>query len=68
MVAVTRRKGTIRMKKRFVAMKDGHWWSVVDLHTMKRVPCPLEYIRYYNSKKEAKLVAKALNSRCAFSD
>jgi len=47
--------------KRFAAMKDGHWWSVVDLQTMKRVPCPLDYIGHYHYKKDAQLAAKVLN-------
>ena len=49
--------------KRFYAMKDGYWWSVVDTQTMKRVQCPLEYLGYYHRKKDAKIVAKAMNQK-----
>jgi hypothetical protein len=52
-----------RKNDRYEAMRDGHWWSVVDLKTMKRVPCPLNYIGYYHNKKDARLVAKALNQK-----
>lgn len=51
----------MKSAKRYAAMKDGYRWSVVDLWTMKRVPCPLSYIGYYMTKKDAQLVAKTLN-------
>jgi hypothetical protein len=52
---------TVNKYPRYAAMKDGYRWSVVDLWTMKKVPCPLDYIGYYYNKKDAKLVAKTLN-------
>ena len=49
--------------KKYVAMADGHWWCVVNTETLKKVPPPMSYIGYIQRKKDAKLLAKALNQR-----
>lgn len=49
--------------KKFVAMKDGHWWCVVNTETFKKVPPPQDYIKYIIRKKDAKILAKALNQK-----
>lgn len=54
--------------KKFVAMKDGHWWCVVNTQTLKKVPAPQTYINYIIRKKDAKILAKALNQKAVRGD